>query len=168
MKIYTKTGDKGETSLYGGKRVFKNNLRIEAYGCIDELNSAIGLVLSKIKNEKLDEIQKDLFLIGSILAGYENTKDFDIRKLEDWIDGLEKDLPPIKNFIIPGGCEAAGFLHLARSICRKAERRVVELSQKENFDENIIVYLNRLSDFLFVLARFENNKSGIKEEIWKI
>lgn len=178
VKIYTKTGDKGETSLFGGKRVSKADLRVEAYGCVDELTSLIGVIISqyqksKIKNE-LSNIQNDLFEISSVLASpntkyyIQNTKYLESRvgDFELLIDKLSKDLPELKNFILPGGGEAGSLLHFARTVCRRAERRIVELSQKENVPENIIAYFNRLSDLLFVMARYINYKEKKKEVIW--
>lgn len=184
MRIYTKTGDSGETSLYGGKRVLKSDLRIEAYGSVDELNSLVGIITTEIKSSKLkvqnysqklkvdrvlEEIQKELFIIGSILAGYKlqikNSK-LKIKSLEQQIDGLEKELPELRNFILPGGSRVASLLHLARSVCRRTERRVVELSQKETIDKNIIIYLNRLSDLFFEMARFVNKAEKIQETVW--
>lgn len=175
MKIYTRTGDKGQTSLYGGKRVLKSDLRIEAYGSIDELNCALGVVLAETNNKEIKQIlkniQPDLFLIGSLLAGYKvktNPISLKITKLEKWIDGFDEKLPELKNFILPQGIKTGSLLHLARSVCRRLERRVVELSQKESVDKEIIIYLNRLSDLLFVMARVVNKKAGKKETIWKI
>lgn len=169
-KIYTKTGDKGETSLYGGKRVSKANLRVEAYGTVDELNSAIGIVLAKMPNTELTNIQNDLFEIGTSLA---NPKEEPIKKLkkrveefEKLIDNMTKELPTLRNFILPGGGVGGSHLHLARSICRRAERKIVELSQKENIDNGILIYFNRLSDLLFTMARFVNHKEKQKEVIW--
>lgn len=179
MKIYTKTGDKGETSLFGGTRVKKYNLRIEAYGTIDELNAYIGL----IRDQKIDSksiktlliIQSNLFTLGAMLATppskeklksgkdrlqipkIENTE---IQLLEDEIDFMNTTLKPMTNFILPGGNTVVSFCHIARCICRRAERITVELNEKEVVNENILTYLNRLSDYLFVLARkltFDNN-----------
>ncbi|MFZ1291490.1 MAG: cob(I)yrinic acid a,c-diamide adenosyltransferase, partial [Melioribacteraceae bacterium] len=168
MKIYTKTGDDGSTSLFGGTRVQKNNIRINAYGTVDELNSVIGLALSyKVSEEvkfELQEIQNTLFQIGSELASPENVKSDLIKKtseeeisyLESLIDKFDENLPPLKNFILPGGIESASYLHFARTVCRRAERIIVELKEKENINNHILVYLNRSSDLLFVLARYEN------------
>lgn len=187
VKIYTKTGDKGETSLFGGKRVSKASLRIEAVGVIDELNSAIGIAIAEnqkstlrlhsgqeLKTELL-KIQHDLFTIGSILASpgtIHHTlnpiplKDR-ITDFEKLIDKLTGELPELRNFVLPGGSRAGAALHLTRTICRRAERRVVALSKKEQIDEQILVYLNRSSDLLFTMARFVNFKQGKKEIIWK-
>lgn len=170
LKIYTKTGDLGKTSLYGGKRVWKNDLAVEAYGEVDELNSAIGLIRAEKENKFLEEIQRDLLMIGSSLAGYPTSPPIrrvrwasKIKNLERRIDEIEERLPELKNFIFP-----SGLFHLARSVCRRAERRVVELSQKKEIDKSIIVYLNRLSDLLFEMARDENRKKGKKEVVWNL
>jgi cob(I)alamin adenosyltransferase len=175
MRIYTKTGDYGETSLFGGKRVPKNHLRIRAYGAIDELNSLLGVVLSKLSDERVEEsinqIQKDLLVIGSHLAGsrisIENLQGR-VTEMEKVIDKLERELPSLSNFILPEGTERATLIFYARSVGRRAERELVTLSKEEAVDEKIHTYLNRLSDFLFVLARYLNYKSGIKETIWKV
>lgn len=176
MKIYTKTGDKGETSLYGGKRIYKNDTRIEAYGSVDELNCTLGVILSILKDKKikvgLTEIQKDLMVTGSALACYKIPDNNYFKEkaeiLEKWIDEADDKLPKLNNFILPGGNMQSALLHQARSICRRAERRAVELSRKEEIDRDIIVYLNRLSDLLFVLARYINFKTKNKEIIWKL
>lgn len=181
MPIYTRKGDKGETSLFGGARVAKYNLRVETYGTVDELNSVIGVVIAvlnikykvlSIKKELL-KIQNDLLNIGSALANPNLTLNSQVsilnsrvKEFEKLIDQMTKDLPPLKNFILPGGTKAGSFLHLSRTICRRAERRIVELADKEEIDENIIKYLNRLSDLLFTMARFVNYKEKKKEIIW--
>lgn len=178
MKIYTKTGDHGKTSLFGGKRVEKSNIRIEAYGTIDELNSILGLALSESLNKKTLEISKriqnTLFAVGADLATPEDTvkktksnlNDEEIKFLEESIDELEGSLEPLTNFILPGGSKTASLFHFARTVCRRAERRIVEVSHKEKIDENIIIYVNRLSDLLFVIARFENHVSSTPEIVW--
>lgn len=176
MKIYTKTGDKGETSLYGGKRIYKNDTRIEAYGSVDELNCILGVILSVLKDKNIKigliEVQKDLMVTGSALACYKISDNNYFKEkadsLEKWIDEVDNKLPKLNNFILPGGDIQSALLHQARSICRRAERRVVELSRKEGIDKDIIVYLNRLSDLLFVLARLLNLKNKIKENIWQV
>ncbi|OGM23720.1 ATP:cob(I)alamin adenosyltransferase [Candidatus Woesebacteria bacterium RIFCSPHIGHO2_01_FULL_39_28] len=167
MAIYTKRGDRGQTSLYDRQnkqniRIDKNSLRIEAIGAIDELNSFLGII-SQVK-----EIQKDLFVIGSILAGSE-LKFFrsKTKKLEKTIDKLEGELPVLKNFIIPGGSKDSAYFQYARALARRAERRVVALSKVERVKPQILSYLNRLSDYLFILARYANFGEGIKEEVWK-
>lgn len=179
MKIYTKTGDSGETSLFGGKRVWKNDLRIEAYGTVDELNSVLGVAVSEIKTlelrEVLNGIQNDLFILGSDLASPSNGKNNSvqrideelIKKLEEIIDKFDPQLPPLKNFILPGGLKSAALLHLARTVCRRAERNVVALSKIEKVGIEIEKYLNRLSDLLFVLARFENFSNGSSDVVWQ-
>jgi len=178
MKIYTKGGDKGQTSLLGGKRVLKSNLRIEAYGTIDELNAHIGLLhdqeISDFIKNKLLGIQRRLFEIGAILAcevnpdqfSLSNISDEDIVDLENDIDVMEKELPVLRNFILPGGHPAVSQCHVARCICRRAERHVVFLSESEIVEDVIIRYLNRLSDHLFVLARKIGNDIGINEINW--
>ena len=180
MKIYTKTGDEGSTSLFGGRRVDKDDLRIKAYGTVDELNALLGSAVSEILDEAFKEllknIQIDLFIIGSDLATPDDgkinftvpkTEESLIRKLEEAIDLYSDKLPPLKNFILPGGSKGASLLHLARTVCRRAERSVVELSKNENIGQNILVYLNRLSDLLFVLARYENQLTSTPEVEWK-
>ena len=185
MKIYTKTGDKGKTSLFGGTRVSKYNLRIEAYGTVDELNSHIGLVrdqnIDKKTSESLLKIQNELFTIGSMLATppeketlksgkdrltiYKISLD-EILILEQEIDRMEKTLPAMTNFILPGGHQTVSFCHIARCVCRRAERLTVQLHQEEPINEYILSYLNRLSDYLFVLARKLTIDNGAKEIAW--
>jgi len=179
MKIYTKTGDKGTTSLLGGSRVSKSNIRIETYGTVDELNSFIGLLRDfSIDNEQrkmlLVEIQERLFTIGSALAA-EPGKSFsipdlnekDIQLLESEMDKMDAALPPLRNFILPGGHQHVSYCHLARTICRRAERRCIELAEYEEVSDIVIKYLNRLSDFLFVLARKVSSETGAEEIPWK-
>jgi cob(I)alamin adenosyltransferase len=179
MKIYTKTGDGGETSLFGGKRVRKDDVRIDAYGCVDELNSCIGIVRSLRPAHDVDgillEIQNDLFVLGSDLATPETKKDAavprigrtDVERLERHIDRLEEHLEPLKSFILPGGSSIAAQLHLARTVCRRAERLVVKLSNREPIGATPLVFLNRLSDLLFVIARFANDSTGSPETHWR-
>src|SRR3989344_4936364 len=178
-KIYTRTGDKGKTSLFDGKRVFKYDKKVEAYGTIDELNSAIGVAMAEISNkrkkkglplitEELEEIQKDLLEIGSSLAvsialPVDQLKDRP-QEFEKLIDKLTRQLPPLTQFILPGGGKGGAHLHVARTVARRAERRVVGLSKTEKVDEIIIIYLNRLSDLLFTMARFVNFKEKKKEK----
>lgn len=178
MKIYTKTGDKGYTSLIGGTRVPKHHLRIESYGTVDELNSYIGLIrdqeIGEDDKEILKEIQDRLFTVGSTLASDpENSRmkipdllDTDIELLEKQMDQMNTFLPPLKHFILPGGNSIASYCHVARCVCRRAERQVVHLAELEWVDEKVIIYLNRLSDYLFTLSRkvVFNNKS--EENIW--
>lgn len=183
MPIYTRTGDRGETSLFGGIRVLKSDLRVQAYGNVDELNSAIGVAIateSRITNKELwinknlVQIQNDLLLVGSILANpegklsKEEKKYFStrVKEFEKEIDEMDLNLPMLKNFILPGGGEVGAFLHFVRTISRRVERNTVELSQKAAVDREVIIYFNRLSDFLFTLARFVNHKEGNKETIW--
>ena len=178
MKIYTRKGDTGETSLIGGVRVSKTHIRIEAYGTVDELNSAIGIVRDSIQMPEIEEqlinIQNQLFTIGSELASAEGSKmviphvsNEDITGLEQAMDQMDSELPELKNFILPGGDLATSYCHLARCICRRAERRVVTLYDHEPVDEKIIQYLNRLSDFLFMLGRYITHKNGGVETPWK-
>ncbi len=186
MKIYTKTGDQGQTGLMGGKRVSKNSLRIEAIGQVDELNAAIGLVLAHLKQAKiahkkgcaqiqemLQQIQHDLFSLGADLATptprtqIPRIQPAQIKQLENWIDELDAKLPPLKNFILPGGSIQAAHLHLARTICRRGERTIVSLQNKEKLNPQIVPYLNRLSDLLFILARLTNQLQKITEEKWQ-
>ncbi|HEX8377810.1 MAG TPA: cob(I)yrinic acid a,c-diamide adenosyltransferase [Pedobacter sp.] len=178
MKIYTKTGDKGYTSLIGGTRVPKYHLRIESYGTIDELNSYIGLIRDQtvVENHKiiLKEVQDRLFTIGSVLASdperskmkVPDLKTEDIMLLENEMDSMSKVLPDLKHFILPGGSSIISCCHIARCICRRAERITVQLSEESFVDGDIIVYLNRLSDYLFVLARKLCYDDGIEENIW--
>jgi cob(I)alamin adenosyltransferase len=178
MKIYTKGGDKGKTSLLGGKRVSKSDMRIEAYGTVDELNANIGLLkdydISEDSKVSLLKIQHDLFKIGSVLAcevapdqyGLSRIQDTDISDIETLIDKMEEELPVLKNFILPGGDLATSQCHIARCVCRRAERYIVLLSEEEVIDDAIIRYLNRLSDYLFVLARKIGYDKGINEINW--
>ncbi len=178
MKIYTKSGDKGKTSLLSGERVEKYDIRINAYGTIDELNSFVGLLIASDINKNYKEfllkIQNDLYNAGALLAVRKDVK-FDLPKIneediiitEKEIDTLTKELPPLKEFILPGGNEASSRAHICRSICRRAERLAVELSQKEQIDERLIIYLNRLSDYFFVLARKILQDENIPETVWK-
>ena len=179
MKIYTKTGDQGTTSLFGGKRVLKSDLRIDTYGTIDELNSFIGLLrdqdVNKNRKDTLIEIQDRLFTIGSLLATEPgNTKvktpalsEEDVQYLERQIDAMENDLPPMKNFVLPGGNQSVSFCHVARTVCRRAERLVIALNEVDKVDELVIKYLNRLSDYLFVLARKMTQELKAEEVPWK-
>jgi cob(I)alamin adenosyltransferase len=179
MKIYTKTGDQGTTSLFGGKRVSKADLRIETYGTIDELNSWVGLIrdqeINKVRSEILVEIQNRLFTIGSILATEPgNTKvkipsltEADIVFLEKEIDAMEATLEPMKNFVLPGGHQSVSFCHVGRTVCRRAERLTIALNSQETVDALVIKYLNRLSDYLFVLSRKMASDLKIEETPWK-
>lgn len=181
MKIYTKTGDAGETSLYGGRRVKKNDETIEAIGDVDELNSAIGVVIAAMdedaEREFLQTIQHRLFTIGSNLACLH--LDFyppniprltreDVESLERWIDSLQENLPPMTQFILPMGSRAAAFCFLTRAVCRRAERSIIRLrSLYSGMDHHILQYLNRLSDALFVLGRLMNFRQGVGDIQWK-
>jgi len=180
MKIYTKTGDKGETGLFGGERVSKNNLRLNAYGSIDELNSFLGLAITEVTSIEiknvLNDLQNKLFLLGSDLATPETEKNakLNITRLPDsyildtekTIDDFETKLDELKNFILPGGSKGSALLHICRTISRRAEREVVALKNTELIGENIVIFLNRLSDLFFVLSRFENKYSNIPDTKW--
>jgi len=180
MKIYTKTGDKGTTSLIGGTKVLKSDLRIEAYGTVDELNSYVGLCRDLLSDETskktFQEIQDRLFTIGSSLAcdpekepkmKIPDLKEDDIVFLEKEIDRMNESLPEMKNFILPGGHPTASHLHIARCVCRRAERCCVRLEDSDEPALLIIKYLNRLSDYLFVLARYASQLLGAEEIPWK-
>jgi cob(I)alamin adenosyltransferase len=178
MKIYTKTGDKGYTSLIGGTRVPKHHLRIESYGTVDELNSYVGLIRDQDIAERdkllLKEIQDRLFTIGSSLASDpEKSKmiipdlhEADIELLEKEMDRMNEELPELRHFILPGGNNAISFCHIARCVCRRAERLSVHLSEESRVDEKVNIYLNRLSDYLFTLARKIGNDQSIAENQW--
>jgi cob(I)alamin adenosyltransferase len=178
MKIYTKTGDKGETSLFGGSRVSKDNIRIESYGTVDELNSYLGLIRDYNLNEEDEKviigIQDRLFTLGSLLAADPSKnnlklpplKQEDVELLELEMDKMNEILPEMKTFVLPGGDKAASHCHIARCICRRAERSVITLAKQESIDEILIQYLNRLSDYLFVLARKQMQLNKGKEVPW--
>jgi len=186
MKIYTKTGDKGQTSLFTGKRVLKNDLFVEALGTVDECNSSLGIaislmqanpILSKTK-EQLETIQHTLFDVGAAIATprteaieskIEKTRfdKEDVTVLERWIDEMESELPKLQAFILPGGHPCGATLHLARSICRRAERIVVPLNQQADVSDNVAMYLNRLSDYLFVASRYVNFILNLPETTWE-
>jgi cob(I)alamin adenosyltransferase len=178
-KVYTRTGDDGRTGLGGGQRVPKDSPRIEAYGTVDELNSAIGVALAAgllpELAERLRAIQNELFHLGSDLCILEEDKarmpvprveDRHATALETLMDALTEQLPPLENFVLPGGAPGAAALHVARTVCRRAERRVIALSRLEPVGPHTIVYLNRLSDALFVMARYENAKRGVPDVLW--
>lgn len=179
MKVYTKTGDKGETSLLGGTRVPKHHLRIECYGTVDELNSWVGLVragFTEPETQKLlDKIQNNLFVAGSQLATdpvktnvkIPELQESDIDDLEHGIDAMDKVLPPLKNFILPGGSVEIANAHLARCVCRRAERLATQLSYNEVVNPIVLKYLNRLSDYFFVLSRFIAHTNNVNEIPWK-
>ena len=181
MKIYTKTGDKGETSLFGGERVSKNSARLEAYGTIDELNAFIGLAAAESKSDKVKsvllDLQSKLFVVGADLATPDTEKNKKLKiartpaefykEAEKQIDDFESELEELKNFILPGGTKSAAYLHVCRTIARRAERVVVALNNEVKLGENIIIFLNRLSDLFFVLARYENKVSNTPDTPWK-
>ncbi|WP_316799339.1 cob(I)yrinic acid a,c-diamide adenosyltransferase [Pedobacter frigidisoli] len=178
MKIYTKSGDKGQTSLIGGTRVPKYHLRIETYGTVDELNSYIGLIMSQDidphSKQLLKEIQDRLFTVGaSLAADPEKSKmkipdlhDADVELLEQEMDAMNVMLPALKHFVLPGGNTVVSYCHVARCVCRRAERLTTELAENSFVDERVIVYLNRLSDYLFVLARKLTKDFNAEENIW--
>ncbi len=177
MKIYTKTGDNGTTSLFDGQRVRKDNLRVETYGTVDELNSIIGLALAfGVPQEMKDDlirINNDLFILGSDLATPINDQlkvnrigDQHIKWLEQKIDEYSEMLPSLRNFILPGGAQSAAFLHQARTVCRRLERIAVSLLEIEDIGQFVIVYINRLSDYLFVAARFANFLNNKEDVVW--
>jgi len=179
VKIYTRTGDTGETALFDGRRVPKADQRVDAYGEIDELNASIGLLLSEGLEDDvramLGTIQRDLFAVGGRLADpakriAERVEKVaigagEVARIESWIDTLESELTPLRRFILPGGCRAASLAHLARTVCRRAERRMVLLGPGA-FEAELLAYVNRLSDYLFVLARVLNRRAGIAESEW--
>lgn len=173
VKIYTKGGDSGETSLYSGGRVAKSDLRIEAYGTVDELNSVLGLLsaeeVPEAVSRRLADIQSALFSIGSRLADAEARLETDpdawsSGELESWIDEMESELPELRVFVLPGGCREAALAHVARTLCRRAERRVVAIDRAP---DGVVPYLNRLSDALFVLARWLNRDAGFPDVEWR-
>ena len=180
MKIYTKTGDDGTTSLFGGRRVAKYSLRIDAYGTVDELNAVIGIALTydihSMIREHLTILSSLLFTVGSDLATPQDasvkssvpsvTEDH-VAQLEKWIDSYEEQLPALKNFILPGGSQAGAHLHLARTVCRRAERNIVALKHEEDINPTVLRFINRLSDYLFVAARYANAKLGFDDIEWK-
>ena len=181
MKIYTRTGDEGGTALFGGGRVSKNHPRVEAYGDVDELNAALGLARSIESMPRIDEVlvpvQRDLFAIGALLATPDHEKmreqlvkaridEGRIGELEGAIDGCERELEPLRSFIVPGGTPKAAALHVARTVCRRAERRVVSLAGDTELPPLVVIYLNRLSDLLFMLARVANRRAGAGEVTW--
>jgi len=178
MKIYTKTGDDGSTSLFRGDRVAKDHLRIRVYGTLDELNALLGITLSlggleKSLEKNILKIQNELFTLGAELAtprgkeiGIELIQDSHIKALETQMDEMEKNLLPLKNFILPGGHPCSAYLHFARTVCRRAERELITLHRSETCRETVLQYLNRLSDYFFMAARFQNYSSKIKDTPW--
>lgn len=181
MKIYTKTGDKGETGLYGGERVAKDSLRVRVYGTVDEANAVIGMARAQLSDAALDEglavIQSQLFYVGADLATPEDSAyrsnivpvgERDVATLEKHIDSLDNALEPLKNFILPGGHPAAASLHFGRTVVRRAERELAALARSEEVNPQIGVYLNRLSDLLFVMARVVNKNAGVSDTRWQL
>ena len=181
MKIYTKKGDKGKTRLFNNECVAKDSLRVEAYGAVDELNATLGFTRAQrpsLEIERvLNELQNSLFVLGSDLATPRDAKtgrkipritEGDVKRLEKIIDKYDAKLPPLKQFILPGGGPSGASLHIARTVCRRAERIAVKLSQKEDIGEIPVKFLNRLSDLLFVLARAVNLNQGIKDAVWPL
>lgn len=182
VKIYTKTGDRGETGLFDGSRVPKHAPRVEAYGEVDELNAVLGVALAFIRDDEelracLLDVQRDLFVVGAHLADPSarvearrgdkaRLTEESVAQLERWIDRFEEELPALRQFILPGGSKGGATLHHARTVCRRAERRIVALSQQVEVSPLIIVYMNRLSDFLFVAARLENLRRNRPEMPW--
>ncbi len=180
MKIYTKTGDRGDTSLFSGGRVPKFHIRVEAYGSIDELNAIIGVVRSckpgNQTDELLQELQNQLFHLGADLATPLDAKSDwvtrvtarQVQWLEDSIDQMTEELEPLTNFILPGGTMAAAHLHVARTVCRRAERLIVALDRDDQVSKHAVAFVNRLSDWLFTLSRYENARAGESEEKWSL
>lgn len=179
MKIYTKTGDTGETGLFGGGRVRKDSVRVDAYGEVDELNASLGLARSLSMPTDLDalllRLQDQLFTVGAVLATPVGTKASEhipqikpqwVTDMEQAIDTFETELSPMTAFILPGGSQAAAALHLARTVCRRAERRVVAALREGEAQQEVVVYLNRLSDLLFVMARVANHRAGVEDVKW--
>jgi cob(I)alamin adenosyltransferase len=178
MKIYTREGDGGETSLYGGQRVLKDALRVETYGTVDECNAVLGVALTLVEDAEaratLTRIQGELFEVGADLATplakgetVPRVQAEETARLEAEIDRFEADLPPLRHFILPGGSPGGAALHQARAVCRRAERCLVRLGQAEAVNPEVARYLNRLSDHLFVLARLVNSRAGAPETIWE-
>ncbi len=183
MKIYTRTGDEGTTALFGGVRVSKDHSRVKAYGTVDELNAVVGQAVLAVEDDevvaRLERIQHDLFALGAVLAtaspdtdrprpkGLPELPAGRVDEMEAWIDEATAELPELRAFILPGGSPGAAALHLARTVCRRAERAVVQLATREEVDERIVVYLNRLSDLLFTFARLANHRSGTPDVEWR-
>jgi cob(I)alamin adenosyltransferase len=182
VKVYTRGGDRGETSLFGGQRVRKDELRVEAYGAVDELNAILGVAAAELEDRELlgliETVQSTLFDLGGELAtpnvdereaggkGIPRVAQPQVEELEAWIDKLDEELEPLRNFVLPGGTRAAALLHYGRTVCRRAERRVVALAAGESIASVLVRYLNRLSDLLFTLARAVNRRAGVDETLW--
>ena len=182
MKIYTRTGDEGHTGLFGGGRVSKDHHRVVAYGTVDELNASVGLAVSLVEDEeirtRLELLQHDLFTLGAILSTparedgrpQPHVPDHPtarIAEMEVWIDDATTELPELREFVLPGGTRGASALHVARTVARRAERHVVHLGTLEEIHDDLVAYLNRLSDLLFTFARLENHRAGAKDVTWK-
>jgi cob(I)alamin adenosyltransferase len=183
MKIYTRTGDAGDTALFGGGRVSKDHHRVSAYGTVDELNASVGVAVAAVADaeirERLGFIQHDLFAVGSLLAvarreearprpkGLPELPRSRVAEMEAWMDAADGELEPLRAFILPGGAPGAAALHLARTVCRRAERAVVHLATVEPVEEGVVMYLNRLSDLLFTFARLENHRVGTRDVEWR-
>lgn len=183
MKIYTRTGDDGDTALFGGARVSKDDVRVTAFGTVDELNATVGWAAAKVPDPevrgRLEDVQHDLFALGAVLAtppvpeGRSPPKGVPalpirrVQEMERWIDEADLELAPLHAFILPGGSDGAAALHLARTVCRRAERAVVTLAARERIDAGAVVYLNRLSDLLFTLARLVNHRSETPDTEWR-
>lgn len=173
MKIYTRTGDAGTTSIVGGSRLPKDAPRIEAYGTIDELNSYLGLIASDTatpapERSLLIQVQNTLFNIGGYLAGMPDPRvtDLDIKELEDSVDSMDRQLPPLHSFILPGGTKLAAHAHVARTICRRAERRIISLAADVELSPIMMAFINRLSDWLYTFARYANLQAQVAENFW--
>lgn len=188
MKIYTGTGDSGRTSLFSGERILKNDARIEAYGVVDELNAIVGALMAALPEgpqkstvrAQLSQIQSDLFHVGAWLATTTESPSAahltpltaeHVQRLENQVDGMQDELEELRSFILPGGHASAGWAHMARTVCRRAERRAVTLTAAQSGSsdqmESVLVYLNRLSDYFFVLARYCNHLAGIEDDVWR-
>jgi cob(I)alamin adenosyltransferase len=182
MKIYTKTGDAGQTSLFGGGRVSKDHQRVAAYGMVDEVNAAIGAAVARVEDpdvgRRLQSLQHDLFALGAVLATPPQDDGTPhphlppmprsrVDDMETWMDEAERELPELRQFVLPGGTDGAATLHLARTTCRRAERAVVHLATLEAVDADVVRFLNRLSDLLFTLARLENHRAGRPDVLWE-
>ncbi len=182
FRVYTRTGDSGETGLFGGGRVSKASSRVEAYGEVDELNAALGVALAQLRDDdirqRVSSLQPDLFVVGAHLAtpparprrrrpALPTLPDGRVEELEHWMDEAEDAMPELSAFILPGGAPGAAALHFARAVCRRAERRVAALNEEESLESWILAYLNRLSDLLFDFARLENHRAGVEDVTWK-